>query len=90
MNAKYPTEQQLAAMLVQAGPNEPISMVNLLRFKERAEYKPKHANYNKNLTGREAYKLYSTGIAKIVHDMGGKVVYTSDITGIFVAWMLLF
>ncbi len=39
------------------GDDDPILMVNLLKFKDKAEYEDGRVS---NLTGREAYEIYVT------------------------------
>jgi hypothetical protein len=49
-NAVYPNEEQLARF-GQAGPDGPIDMINLLKFRDKAEYKD---GRDSQLTGRQA------------------------------------
>ena len=53
-NKVMPNEKQMEEFL-EEGHDEPIFMVNLLKFKEKAEYPDKRET---NLTGREAYAIY--------------------------------
>ena len=50
-NKVMPNEKQMEEFL-EEGHDEPIYMVNLLKFKEKAEYPDKRET---DLTGREAY-----------------------------------
>ena len=52
-NALRPNPIQLAEFAL--GDDDPILMVNLLKFKDKAEYEDGRAT---NLTGREAYEIY--------------------------------
>jgi len=52
-----PTPAQMQAM-VEKGPEGPIVMVNLLKYRDRAAYEPDRAEAKENLTGREAYQRY--------------------------------
>lgn len=70
------TPEQIAAMQ-EAGPEGPIYMVNLLKFKERAEYADGRET---DLTGREAYQLYGQAVSRIIQDYGGHVVFAADVT----------
>ena len=74
-NAVYPKGTQLAALMAlpEAGP---IVMLNLLKFRDRAEYRDGRAT---TLTGREAYMLYGEQMAPFVIARGGKMHFTGDI-----------
>ena len=63
--------------LRQPGPEGPIYMVNLLKFKDKAEYEDGRES---NLSGREAYNLYGRAVSKIITSYGGKVVFVADVT----------
>ena len=55
-NKVYPSKDQMRGFFETATDNEPIYMVNLLKFKDKAEYKDGRKT---KLTGREAYKIYA-------------------------------
>jgi len=55
----------------------PFVMVNLLKFKPKAEYED---GSDAHLTGAEAYARYGEGVAKLVTALGGKVRYSSKVT----------
>jgi hypothetical protein len=63
-NSVYPTKEQMEGFLV-GDDDLPISMVNLLKFKDKAEYEDGRET---NLTGAEAYAIY------------GNEVYSGDVT----------
>ncbi len=72
-NAVYPTGGQLGALL--ALPQDgPVVMLNLLKFRDKAEYKDGRAT---TLSGRDAYMLYGELMTKFVLDRGGKLHFTS-------------
>ena len=71
------TGQERIAEMMQPGPDGPIYMVNLLKFKERAEYEDGRET---NLTGREAYELYAREVTQLLPDFGGEVVFAADVT----------
>ena len=54
-NKVMPNDDQMAEFL-ETGNDEPIYMVNLLKFKDKAEYPDKRET---DLSGREAYAIYS-------------------------------
>ena len=71
-----PTQEQMAGFM-SPGPDGPISMVNLLKFKEKAVYKDGRET---ELTGQEAYALYSRGVMKTLATVGGKLVFSGDVS----------
>jgi uncharacterized protein (DUF1330 family) len=63
----FPTESQLTELLaLPAG--EPIVMLNLLRFKERA------TGPDEGLSGREAYERYGREAAPFLAKVGGRML----------------
>ena len=75
-NSVIPTEKQMEGFM-SPGPDGPISMVNLLKFKEKAVYKDGRET---ELTGQEAYALYSRGVMKTLSTVGGKLVFSGDVS----------
>jgi uncharacterized protein (DUF1330 family) len=75
-NSVIPTQEQMEGFLT-PGPDGPISMVNLLKFKEKADYKDGRAT---ELTGQEAYALYSRGVMETLGTVGGKLVFSGDVS----------
>ncbi len=59
----------------------PFVMVNLLKFKPRAEYAD---GSDAHLTGREAYARYGAEVAKLVEALGGKIRYSGAVTGLLI------
>ncbi|MGZ5986775.1 MAG: DUF1330 domain-containing protein [Caulobacteraceae bacterium] len=57
----------------------PFVMVNLLKFKPRAEYAD---GSDAHITGAEAYARYGEGVRKLVEGLGGKVRYSGTVTGL--------
>ncbi len=79
-NAVEPTQEQIAATLGRTS-DGPIYMVNLLKYKERAEYPDGRET---SLTGREAYDLYGAGVVETLADVGGRVVWGGEVTGLLI------
>lgn len=77
-NQVYPSGEQAAAFFGGAD-DGPFVMVNLLRFKPKAEYAD---GSNAHLTGREAYAIYGVEVSKLVSALGGRVRYSGDVTGL--------
>ena len=75
INKLYPNEQQIQGFL-EPGAEDPICMVNLLKFKQRAEYEDGRET---DLTGREAYELYEEGVKKLLQDVGGCVGFEGEV-----------
>ena len=57
----------------------PFVMVNLLKFKPRAEYED---GADAHLTGAEAYARYGVEVSKLVEGLGGRVHYAGRVTGL--------
>ena len=62
---------------MQPGPDGPIFMVNLLKFRAHAEYED---NRPTNLTGRQAYKIYADAVTAILPEFGGRAIFAADVT----------
>ena len=75
-NSVNPTQEQMAGFLA-PGPEGPISMVNLLKFRDKASYEDGRET---ELTGAEAYSIYSRGVLKTFAAVGGKLVFSGDIS----------
>jgi uncharacterized protein (DUF1330 family) len=77
-NAVMPAPQQAMAFFggVEDGP---FVMVNLLKFKPRAEYAD---GSDADLTGAEAYARYGEQVRKLVEGLGGRIRYNGDVTGL--------
>ena len=74
-NAVTPTAEQIEGFLAPDAA-EPIFMVNLLKFKERAEYEDGRET---PLSGREAYALYAAEVAKVITQVGGKLIFGANV-----------
>jgi len=55
--------------------DKPIAMLNLLLFRDMAEYPEGHAHANKGWTGREAYKEYGRTSGPIFTRVGGSILW---------------
>ena len=75
-NKVMPNEKQMEEFL-EEGLDEPIFMVNLLKFKEKAEYPDKRKT---DLTGREAYAIYGKEVIRHLEKVGGKPIFGSEVT----------
>lgn len=75
VNRVAPNEAQLRGFL-DPGPEGPIYMVNLLKFRQRAEYAD---GRDTDLTGEEAYGIYGAAVAELLREHGGEVVFAGDV-----------
>lgn len=75
INSLYPNKEQIEGFL-EPGPEGPICMVNLLKFKTQAEYEDGRET---QLSGREAYGLYEEGVKKLLQEVGGCVGFEGDV-----------
>lgn len=53
----------------------PIEMLNLVRFRDRADYPEGHARAAEGLSGAEAYALYGEETAPILARVGGSILW---------------
>jgi len=77
VNEVMPTSPERIEQMMQPGPDGPIHMVNLLKFRARAEYEDGRET---DLTGREAYQIYGRGVAELLPTYGGGVEFVGDVT----------
>ena len=75
VNKVYPNKEQIKGFMEPAS-EEPICMVNLLKFKAKAEYED---GRDTDLTGREAYALYEEGVKKLLQEIGGGIGFEGDV-----------
>ncbi|QJB69514.1 DUF1330 domain-containing protein [Parasphingorhabdus halotolerans] len=57
----------------------PFVMVNLLKFKDKAEYAD---GSDADLSGAEAYARYGAAVGKCIADVGGKPGFAGPVTGL--------
>ena len=68
-NAVTPSPVQVAGFAL--GEDVPFLAVNLIKFKEKAEYKDGRET---NLSGYEAYSIYAKIIEKHLKEIGGELI----------------
>ena len=76
-NEVLPSSAERIDEMMLPGPEGPIFMVNLLKFKDRAQYQD---NRQSELTGREAYQIYGQAVSKLIGEYGGELVFHADVT----------
>ena len=74
-NAVLPNEDQIKGFNEQIE-DKPIYMINLLKFREKAIYPDKRET---NLTGEEAYTIYTQEVENHLLNVGGKPVFGGNI-----------
>jgi uncharacterized protein (DUF1330 family) len=74
-NRVYPDKEQRAE-LMRPGPDGPIVMVNLLKFRERAHYPD---GRDAHLSGREAYQRYGQLFVPLLQGIGGRIVFAGSV-----------
>ena len=74
-NAVTPTAEQIDGFLAPDAAG-PIYMLNLLKFNAHAEYEDGRET---SLSGREAYMLYATEVAKVIIQVGGKLTFGAEV-----------
>ena len=70
-NSLAPNDEQLAGFL-QEPETGPIHMVNLLKFREKAQYPD---GSDAELSGQEAYARYGAAVAQVITNFGGGIVF---------------
>ena len=74
-NKITPSEEQINGFL--EDPNiGPISMVNLLKYKDKADYAD---GRDVNLSGKEAYMLYANEVISLITKYGGEFIFAGKV-----------
>ena len=73
-NRVQPSPENIHAFL--AGKDEPVVMVNLLKFREKAAYAD---GRDSDLSGQQAYQLYAAEMKKLVEADGGRFLYGGEV-----------
>ena len=76
-NQLYPSSPEQMASMLEPGPEGPIIMVNLLKFRDRAVYKDGRKT---DLSGLEAYEIYGRAVAQYITEFGGRILFAGDVT----------
>ena len=74
-NAVTPTAEQIEGFLAPDAAGR-STWLNLLKFKAHAEYEDGRET---SLSGREAYMLYATEVAKVITQVGGKLTFGAEV-----------
>lgn len=76
-NEVMPTSRERISEMMEPGPDGPIFMVNLLKFKDRAQYEDGRET---DLNGRDAYRIYGREVSKLIVEYGGSITFAGDVT----------
>lgn len=79
-NVLQPTGEQVRAFRDRAS-GEPIAMLNLLKFRDRAAYPDGRET---DLSGREAYALYGEAFQRIMVPQGVTILYSGAVKGLLI------
>ncbi len=79
-NALIPNGEQISALAADDRP-EPITMLNLLKFRAKAAYPD---GRDPELSGRDAYQRYADRMVPYVESRGARVVFMGDIRALVV------
>ena len=77
LNEVMPTSAERIQEMMAPGPDGPIFMVNLLKFKDSADYEDGRPT---ELTGRQAYAIYGAAVSQLIQEYGGEIVFVGDVT----------
>lgn len=72
-NQLHPTNEQIANFIEKAG-DDPVCLLNLLKFKDRATYKD-----GEDISGAQAYARYAKAFGKYVRPYGVQASYGGKI-----------
>jgi uncharacterized protein (DUF1330 family) len=75
-NALEPNEEQIAGF-AEPGDDKPIYMVNLLKYRDKAQYADGRET---NLSGKEAYQLYGAGVIETLAAVNGGIVFSGAVS----------
>jgi len=75
VNKVFPNGEQIEGFMA-PGQDGPIYMLNLLKFKEKAEYPD---GRDTDLTGAEAYAVYSAEVAGHLATVGGRPMFAAKV-----------
>ena len=77
VNEVMPSDAARIEAMQAPGPDGPIIMVNLLKFREKAQYAD---GSEPELSGREAYERYGRAVAELLPTFGGRALFAGDVS----------
>ena len=75
INQVTPNKEQMQGFLA-PGHDRPIYMLNLLKFKDRAEYED---GRDTDLTGEEAYSIYGREVVRLLASVGAAPIFGAQV-----------
>lgn len=75
-NALEPNNDQITGFLAPCD-DQPIYMLNLLKYKDRAEYAD---GRNTELSGRDAYQIYGVGVIDRLAAVKGGIIFSGTVS----------
>jgi len=75
--AIYPTAEQIQTLLA-GPPDQPVVMVNLLRFKPKAD------GLDEGLSGEEAYERYAEAMQRFIESNGCRIVWAGRVDSVVI------
>ena len=70
-NQVTPTKEQFVKLMKEYPPDEPVVMINLLKFKEKSD--------TGDETGEEAYARYGRNVAPLLKAVGGRLLWSGKV-----------
>ena len=80
-NSVIPRESQGIEFFADIDDQSPVCMVNMMKYKNRAEYADGRET---NLSGREAYSLYGKEVVKMLASLGATSIFSGRVAGLMV------
>ena len=80
-NQVTPPVERIQEFFGPGAPTTPFVMVNLLKFKEKAEYEDGRET---DLSGAEAFMIYGAAVGQLIDELGGRQIYSGAVTGLMV------
>jgi uncharacterized protein (DUF1330 family) len=79
-NAVLPRREQIMGLLALGG-DQPIVMLNLLKFRDQAAYDEPG---EPRVTGRQAYMRYGEAMSALVASRGGRILFTAQVDALVI------
>lgn len=77
VNEVFPGDPSRLQAMMEPGPAGPIFMINLLKFKDKAEYEDGRET---DLSGRDAYMIYGRAVTELLPRFEGRGLFAGDVT----------
>ncbi len=72
-----PSPEQLQKLVAEASDETPIVMINLLKYRDHADYPP--GSGAEPCSGREAYQRYGARVTPMLAECGGKILWLGNV-----------